>query len=41
MALQKPLKTAIELLSFAYNQAVISLNIVDGRFLRPHLHSDE
>jgi hypothetical protein len=35
MALQKPLKTAIGLLTLAYNQAVTSLNTAEGGLLRP------
>jgi hypothetical protein len=34
MASQKPLKTAIGLISLAYNQAVLPLNVAKGRFLR-------
>jgi hypothetical protein len=34
MALQKPLKTPIGLLSLAYNQAVIPINTPEGAFLR-------
>jgi hypothetical protein len=34
MAAQKPLKTAIGVISLAYNQTVISLNTAEGEFLR-------
>jgi hypothetical protein len=34
IASQKPLKMAIGQISLAYNQAVIPLNVVEGRFLR-------
>jgi hypothetical protein len=34
MASQKPLETPIGVLSLAYNQAVIPLNVAEGGFLR-------